>query len=90
VVRGVTPPERAARIEDLLDRLDLGVARLGLGLDAILDHLATDKKHTAGALRWVLPTADAYQIDKEIPMTLVRDIATGVLAGRQAPVGAAR
>lgn len=88
--RSVTPPERAARIEALLDRLELGVAPLELGIETVLQHLATDKKHAAGSLRWVLPTADGYQIDKEVPMTLVRDIATGVLAGREAPVGAAR
>jgi 3-dehydroquinate synthase len=88
--RGTTPRERVARIEALLDRLELGVARLDLPLDAVLKHLAADKKHVAGSLRWVLPTADGYEIDKEVPMTLVGDIATGVLAGRQAPVGAAR
>ena len=87
--RGVTPPERAERIERALDRLDLAVAPLTLDLEAVLDHLETDKKHEAGALRWVLPTADGHQIDKEVPMPLVREIATGVLAGRGATVSSA-
>jgi shikimate kinase / 3-dehydroquinate synthase len=82
LARGVTPPERAERIEQLLDALDLGVAATGLALDAVLGHLSTDKKHAAGALRWVLPTADGYQVDAEVPEELVREVAAGVLAGR--------
>ena len=54
----VTPPERAARIGGLLDALGLGVEPLPYALDAVLGHLATDKKHAGGRLRWVLPTAD--------------------------------
>jgi shikimate kinase/3-dehydroquinate synthase len=82
VARGVTPPERAERIERLLDALELGVAAAGLDLEAVLQHLATDKKHAAGALRWVLPTADGYQVDAEVPEDLVHVVAAGVLAGR--------
>jgi 3-dehydroquinate synthase len=85
VARGVTPPERAERIERLLDDLELAVAPLQLDLDAVLSHLESDKKHESGALRWVLPTADGHEIDKEVPMTLVRDVAAGVLASRRAP-----
>jgi shikimate kinase/3-dehydroquinate synthase len=90
VARGVTPRERADRIERLLDHLELGSAPLTLDVDAVMDHLETDKKHEGGSLRWVLPTADGYQIDKEVPLTLVRDIASSVLAGRPVPAGAAR
>ncbi|HUQ44022.1 MAG TPA: bifunctional shikimate kinase/3-dehydroquinate synthase [Candidatus Limnocylindria bacterium] len=92
VVRGVTPEARGARIEALLDRLQLGTAPLSLGLDAVLEHLETDKKHAAGALRWVLPTADGHTIDAEVPADLVRTTAVSVLAGRVAApptVGAA-
>jgi 3-dehydroquinate synthase len=89
LARGVTPPERVARIEALLDRLDLGSAPLALDLAVVLDHLQTDKKHEAGTLRWVLPTADGHLVDKEVPLTLVHEIAARVLAGRQASVGAA-
>ena len=55
---GVTPPERAHRIGALLDALELGVEPLPYPLERVLEHLATDKKHAAGALQWVLPTAD--------------------------------
>jgi 3-dehydroquinate synthetase/shikimate kinase len=87
--REVTPPERASRIERVLDRLELGVTPLALDLEEVLVHLETDKKHHAGALRWVLPTADGYQIDREVPVTLIREVALAVLAGREAPVGGA-
>jgi hypothetical protein len=58
----------------------------------VLEHLELDKKHEAGALRWVLPTADGHSIDEGVPIDLVREVAVGVLAGRQAPaaIGAAR
>jgi 3-dehydroquinate synthetase/shikimate kinase len=88
VARSVTPPERAHRIERLLDALDLGVAPLDLGLEAVLDLLGADKKHAAGALRWVLPTADGHAIDAEVPEALVREVAAGALAGRSIPVPA--
>ncbi|MEZ0240329.1 MAG: bifunctional shikimate kinase/3-dehydroquinate synthase [Chloroflexota bacterium] len=88
--RGVTPPERAKRIERLLDTLDLGLSPTGLDLDGVLGYLATDKKHAGGALRWVLPTGDGYAIDAEVPDELVREVASGVLAGRGAPAMAAR
>ena len=42
----------------LLDALGLATEPLPYPLDAVLDHLATDKKHAGGRLRWVLPTAD--------------------------------
>jgi 3-dehydroquinate synthase len=88
VARSVTPPERAERIERLLEALDLGVSPLGLDLDAVLELLGADKKHAAGQLRWVLPTADGHAIDGDVPDTLVREVAAGVLAGRSTPVPA--
>ena len=36
-------------------------------LDAVLDHLATDKKHAAGRLRWVLPTATGVEVRSDVP-----------------------
>ena len=89
VARGVTPPERAGRIEALLDRLELGIAPLALELGAVLDLLLADKKHAGGSLRWVLPTGDGHVIDADVPEALVRDAAAGVLAGR-ASLAAAR
>jgi 3-dehydroquinate synthase len=84
--RGVTPPPRAARIERLLDALELGTAPTGLDLAEVLGFMATDKKHAEGSLRWVLPTADGYTIDAAVPEELVLDVAGGVLAGRVAGV----
>jgi shikimate kinase/3-dehydroquinate synthase len=80
--RGVTPAARAARIERLLDTLDLGTAPTGLDLVEVLDFMATDKKHSGGSLRWVLPTGDGHAIDPDVPGDLVRSVAAGVLAGR--------
>lgn len=77
---GVTPPGRAQRIERLLDALDLGRALLPYSLDAVLAHLAADKKHRAGRLRWVLPTETGHVVRDDIPDALVRDVAAGLLA----------
>jgi hypothetical protein len=43
--------------------------------------LATDKKHAAGSLRWVLPTADGYKVRSDVPAELVQRVVTGLLAG---------
>jgi 3-dehydroquinate synthase len=80
--RGVTPPARAARIERLLDALELGTAPLDLDLAEVLGFMATDKKHAGASLRWVLPTADGYAIDAAVSDELVRSVATEVMAGR--------
>ena len=89
VARGVTPPERADRIERLLDRLELGVAPLSLDLPTVLDTLELDKKHAAGALRWVLPTDDGWAIDADVPEELVREAAASILAGAAVTAGRA-
>jgi shikimate kinase/3-dehydroquinate synthase len=86
VERGVTPADRADRIERLLDQLELGTRPLSLNLASVLDTLGLDKKHAAGALRWVLPTDDGWAIDADVPEELVREKAAGVLAGRESPV----
>jgi shikimate kinase/3-dehydroquinate synthase len=77
---GVTPPERAGRIEDLLTALGLATAPLPYSLDAVLGSLATDKKHAGGALRWVLPTADAYEVRSDVPAELVERVVAGLLS----------
>jgi 3-dehydroquinate synthetase len=78
---GVTPPERARRVETLLDRLDLGCAPLPYPLDAVLEATGTDKKHSGGRLRWVLPTADGVTVRDDVPAEVVRAAAASVLAG---------
>ena len=76
-----TPPERAARIEALLDALDLGRAPLPCPLDAVMGAIVTDKKHAGGRLRWVLPTATGVTIRSDVPDEIVEAAARGVLAG---------
>ncbi len=81
VALGVTPLERARRIEGLLDRLDLGRAPLPYPPEAVLASTATDKKHSDGRLRWVLPTADGVVVCDDVPPEVVADAAATVLAG---------
>ena len=52
-----------------------------------MGHLATDKKHAAGRLRWVLPTADGVVVRDDIDPALVERAAAGLLA---APSGSPR
>jgi 3-dehydroquinate synthase len=86
---GVTPPERAARANALLDRLELGVGRLPYPAAAVRDALGTDKKHSAGRLRWVLPTADGVVIRDDVPDESV-ERALGGLLEQGAPTIAGR
>jgi len=76
----VTPPERAERIGRLLDRLGLATEPLPYSLEAVMAHLATDKKHAGGQLRWVLPTADGVVIRDDIATDVVERAAGGLLA----------
>ncbi len=86
VALGVTPADRAARIEDLLTTLELapagGLAELGLESDAVLAALGADKKHAGGQLRWVLPTADFVAVRKDVPADLIARVAGQLLAAR--------
>jgi 3-dehydroquinate synthetase/shikimate kinase len=84
---GVTPPDRAARIDRLLDTLGLATDPLPYPLSTVMDHLATDKKHAGGRLRWVLPTADGVVVRDDIGPALVEHAAAGLLA---APTGSPR
>ena len=77
---GATPPYRAERIAGLLDRLDLAVAPLPFSIEAVLGHLATDKKHADGRLRWVLPTADGVVVRDDIDAAVVERAAARILA----------
>lgn len=86
VAVGVTPPERAERIGRVLDAIDLGRAPLPYSAEAVLDLLATDKKHHGGRLRWVLPTATGVEVRSDIPDDVVA-AATLAMLGRAAPEG---
>jgi 3-dehydroquinate synthetase/shikimate kinase len=77
---GVTPPGRADRIGRLLDRLGLATSPLPYPLESVLRHLAADKKHLGGRLRWVLPTADGYEVRSDVPDAVVEAAASAVLA----------
>ncbi len=77
---GVTPPQRADRVGRLLDALELGIAPLPYPLATVMAHLATDKKHDGGRLRWVLLTADGVTVRDDIDDALVGRAATSLLA----------
>ena len=85
VESGVTPPGRADRIGRLLDALGLATGSLPYPLETVIAHLAIDKKHAAGRLRWVIPTADGAVVRDDIERAIVERAAAGSLAG-----GAAR
>ena len=87
VEMGVTPPERAGRIGRVLDALGLALEPLPYPLATVMGHLATDKKHAAGRLRWVLPTADGVVVRDDVDPAFVERAAAGLLA---APSGSAR
>jgi 3-dehydroquinate synthetase len=82
---GVTPRDRAARIGKVLDGLGLAVEPLPYALDDVLAHLALDKKHEGGSLRWVLPTDDGVEIRSDVPDAVVREAAGSLLAAGSAP-----
>jgi 3-dehydroquinate synthetase/shikimate kinase len=82
---GVTPESRAARIGALLDEVGLAMEPLPYSLETVLRHLASDKKHAAGRLRWVLPTAGGVVVRDDIAPEVVERAASGLLAaGRPA------
>ena len=76
---GVTPADRADRIERVLDDLGLATTPLPYSLATVLGALAADKKHTAGALRWVLPTADGSVVRSDVPAEVVERAAASLL-----------
>ena len=65
-------------------RSDLATEPLPYPLATVLDHLATDKKHADGRLRWVLPTADGVVVRDDIDAALVERAAAGLLAAPSA------
>jgi len=85
---GLTPPDRAVRIELLLDRLGLATGPLDLAAADVLAAMSRDKKHAAGRLRWVIPTAEAVVVRTDIPDALVAAVVAEVLAGAPARVSA--
>ncbi len=84
---GVTPAERAQRIERLLDACGLPSDPLPYPLTAVMDHLAADKKRVAGRQRWVLPTGDGVVVRDDIDPAVVARAAASQLVD---PVANAR
>jgi 3-dehydroquinate synthetase/shikimate kinase len=84
---GVTPHDRRRRIEALLDGLGLASEPLPYPIDAVMTALAVDKKRGGGGLRWVLPTADGYEVRSDVPMALVERAGAGLLAGSDVAAG---
>jgi 3-dehydroquinate synthetase len=82
VALDVTPAERAARIEALLDRLGLGLGRAPVAREAVLAAMGRDKKHELGRLRWVLPTDAGYEVRRDVPEPLVRRVVDALVGGR--------
>jgi len=76
---GETPAPRAERIERLLSSLGLATEPLPYPLASVLDALGADKKHAAGALRWVLPTATGSVVRSDVPDELVERVAASLL-----------
>ena len=88
VAMAETPPERAARIERLLDALGLARDPLPYTTEAVLEALASDKKHAAGRMRWVLPTADGWTVRDDVPDELVASTVAELLLPAGAAAGA--
>jgi 3-dehydroquinate synthase len=84
---GVTPSDRRLRIEALLDRLGLATEPLPYPIDTVMAALAVDKKHAGGGLRWVLPTADGYEVRADVPVALVEKVASAMLVGGGVAIG---
>jgi 3-dehydroquinate synthase len=68
---GIVPAGRADRVNALLDRLGLGVEQPDVALEAVREHMATDKKHALGRLSWVLPTDVGVAVRSDVPAEVV-------------------
>jgi 3-dehydroquinate synthetase/shikimate kinase len=64
---GLIGPERVVRVNHLLDRLDLAVETPSVSAEAVMEHLAMDKKHAMGKLNWILPTETGVEIRTDVP-----------------------
>ena len=69
---GLTTAARAERVERLLDELGLGVEPPAVTPQAVLEHMASDKKHAMGRLSWVLPTESGVVTRADVPSAAVQ------------------
>jgi shikimate kinase/3-dehydroquinate synthase len=95
---GLTTPERADRVNALLDRLELAIEPPRVTRDNVGDLMATDKKHAQGRLNWVLPTETGVVVTADVPPAAVEAGLIAALrlvrparqaAGPNSPVGPA-
>jgi 3-dehydroquinate synthetase len=86
VAVGRTPAARAARLESLIDTVELAVAPLPLDRGMVRSAIEVDKKRRHGRPRWVLPTEGSVEVVDEVPDAVVDEAIAGVLAGRDAAV----
>jgi 3-dehydroquinate synthetase len=54
-------------VNDLLDRLGLGIEPPAVTREAVMEHVARDKKHATGRLNWVLPTDTGVVVRSDVP-----------------------
>jgi 3-dehydroquinate synthase len=79
---GVTPADRAERIERLIDSLGFGAAPAAVRRAAVSAALRADKKHTRGELRWVLPDRSGVRVQGGIDESVV-ELGVAAALGRR-------
>jgi 3-dehydroquinate synthase len=78
---GLVTVERAERVNLLLDRLGLGVEPPEVARESVIEHMASDKKHSLGRLNWILPTDTGVVIRSDVPDSAVEAGVTAALRG---------
>jgi 3-dehydroquinate synthase len=68
---GLTTPQRADRVNRVLDELCLAIEPPAVSAEAVMEHASTDKKHSMGKLSWVLPTETGVTIRSDVPAAAV-------------------
>jgi 3-dehydroquinate synthetase len=68
---GITPEDRASRIERLLDSLGFGSPPAVVRPSSVRTHLRADKKHAGGELRWVLPNRSGVRVQAGVDERVV-------------------
>ena len=78
---GLVTMERAERVKLLLDRLGLGIEPPEVTRESVIEHMATDKKHSLGRLNWILPTDTGVIIRSDVADSAVEAGVTAALRG---------
>jgi 3-dehydroquinate synthetase len=78
---GLVTTERAERVNLLLDRLGLGIEPPEVARESVIEHMASDKKHSLGRLNWILPTDTGVVIRSDVPDSAVAAGVTAALRG---------